>query len=304
MDRSKRAERFWARAAILFLCVSWGFAWPAVTIGLRDLPPFGFAAARFFLAALVLGILVVAFRLPRLPHPGAVKTHILLGLMMVGIPYALQFWAQQYIGAGLGAVLNASMPLFVALIAYFALPAERATQVTMAGIAAGLGGVAVIFGGEMGAGHPRAPWGMAAIMVATVVWAAATVIARAKTREHHPVAASALQMLVGGLVVLVIAAMIERGADYGLTASSVSMILFLGLVGTAANFVVYYWAIKRVSAIEMSMITLGIPVFAVLFSRLLTGEELSARFFLGAIAVLAGAALVLVGQGRRVENAG
>jgi drug/metabolite transporter (DMT)-like permease len=273
-----------------------------VTVGLRDLPPFGFAAARFLLAALTLGLIVFAFRLPRLPQPGAVRIHILLGLMMVAIPYALQFWAQQYIGAGLGAVLNASMPLFVAAIGYFALPAERATLLTIAGIAAGLGGVAVVFGGSWGTGGSWGAWGMVAMLAATVVWAAASVIARARTREHHPVAATAVQMLVGGLVVLAFAAILERGSTYRLTASSVSMILFLGLVGTAANFVVYYWAIKRVSAIEMSMITLGIPVFAVLFSRLLTGEELSLRFFLGTLAVLAGAALVLVGQARRVEN--
>lgn len=297
MNTRSKAERFWARAAILFLCVSWGFSWPAVTIGLRDLPPFGFAAARFFLAALVLGLLIPALRLPRLTQPGAVKIHVLLGFMMVGVPYALQFWAQQHIGAGLGAVLNASMPLFVALMGYFALPGERATLATLAGIAAGLGGVAVIFGGELAMGHSSAPAGMAAIMAATVVWAAATVVARAKTREHHPVPGAAVQMVVGALVVVLIAAMLERGSEFRLTTSSVSMVFFLGIVGSAANFVVYYWAIKRVSAIEMSMITFGIPVFAILFSRLFTGEELSARFFLGAAAVLAGAALVLMGQG-------
>jgi drug/metabolite transporter (DMT)-like permease len=298
-----KAQKLSARAAILFLCISWGFSWPAVTIGLRDLPPFGFAAARFFLAAVVLGLIVLVLRLPRLRRPGALRVHILLGFLMVGLPYAFQFWAQQYIGAGLGAVLNAPMPLFVAAIAYFVLPGERATLATLAGIAVGLAGVAVIFGGELGAGHKSAPLGMLAIMAATVCWAVASVLARAKTREDHPVSAVAVQMVVGGVFVLVLAGILERGAGFRMTASSVSMILFLGIAGSALNFVVYYWAIKRITAIEMSMITFGIPVFALFFSRLLTGERLSPGFLAGSLAVLAGAGLVLAGQGDPARGA-
>ena len=94
-------------AAYLSCCLLWGSTWMAIKIGLRDLPPLFFAGTRMMLAAAVLFPFALRAGLT-LTQPLAV-----IGVLQIGIPYALMFAAQQWLPSALAAVLFATFPVWL-----------------------------------------------------------------------------------------------------------------------------------------------------------------------------------------------
>src|SRR4028118_1536016 len=111
----------------LILCLIWGTTWIFIKIGLEDLPPVTFAAARFILAVLILAVVIV---FQRVPLPKTVKDWKLMaltGILQFSVNYSLVFWSEQYISSGLAAVLQAMITVFGLILAWIFLPAERIT---------------------------------------------------------------------------------------------------------------------------------------------------------------------------------
>src|SRR5437773_3028894 len=132
-----------ARLVWLILCGIWGSTWLFIKLGLADLPPFTFAGIRFFLAALILIVLVSARR-ARWPRTREEWSLIAIsGALQFTLNYGLVFWGEQHISSGLAAVLQSTFPLFGLVIAHFYLPHERITAVKVAGVLLGIVGVAI-----------------------------------------------------------------------------------------------------------------------------------------------------------------
>ncbi|MDI1243153.1 MAG: DMT family transporter, partial [bacterium] len=131
--------------AWIILCLIWGSTWIFIKIGLADLPPITFSAARFGLAILILApiIKVLGFRMPRTRPEW--KLMALTGFLQFSLNYSAVFWSEQYITSGLAAVLQATITVFGLLLAWFFLPSEKMTKAKVIGVAVGVLGVAVIF---------------------------------------------------------------------------------------------------------------------------------------------------------------
>src|SRR5437667_12293062 len=137
----RRASRTWATApafssagssplrvalAYATCCALWGSTWMVIRIGLRDLPPLAFAGMRMALAGLLLtpfALRSAELRMPRRRWAAVAVT----GLLQIGIPYALMFVAQQRVPSGLAAVLFATFPVWVGLVARWLLPHHALT---------------------------------------------------------------------------------------------------------------------------------------------------------------------------------
>src|SRR5438128_1534189 len=117
-----------ARVAVVYLgcCALWGSTWLMIRLGLRDLPPLTFAGTRMTLAALLLTPFALRSGLRGL---GRDRWALLaaLGLLQIGIPYALLFAAQQWVPSGLAAVIFATFPVWIALLAWWLLPEHPLT---------------------------------------------------------------------------------------------------------------------------------------------------------------------------------
>ena len=130
-------------AVYCFLCAIWGSTWLVIKIGLQYLPPLSFAGIRMALACLLLA--PFAFRRgARRPTAHETVYVALAGFLQIGVAYALIFVAQQWIESGLAALLFATFPLWVGLLAHFFLPNEPLTARTIAAAGLGLAGVALI----------------------------------------------------------------------------------------------------------------------------------------------------------------
>src|SRR5215204_4555871 len=126
------------RVVFLLLCCIWGSTWMFIKLGLRDLPPLSFAAARFLLATVILSG-VVAARRARLPRGREWLLLAQTGVLAFGLNYGLLFWGEQHISSGLAALLQATIPVFGMLLAHPYLPGERLNARKLAGVLLGVG---------------------------------------------------------------------------------------------------------------------------------------------------------------------
>ncbi len=290
-------------ALYLFLCAVWGSTWLFIKIGLRDLPPLRFAGLRMALACLL--IAPVAFAVGRGRKRRLSRRELLLvaisGFFQIGLCYAFLFTASQWIESGLAAILFASFPICVGLFGHFLLPGEPLTPRAVAAAALGLCGVAVIeapaIAGLRSSPHGLLVAGGALVLGAAIASAYANVLNKKSLSGVPPAVNVWGQTLVGSAVLLLAAAVLERGAPARWTPSAIGSLLYLAVFGTALTFAGLFWLIPKVPVAVIGTIPLVDTLIAVLLGSLVLGEKLSARILAGGILILSG--VLLTTSGRR-----
>ena len=277
--------------AYIALCLIWGSTWLAVHTIVRYVPPFRAAAIRFLLAAALLFVWVL-FRKSEWPREGRQwKAILVLGFTVIGIPYALQFWAQQYITSSLSAVLFSALPLTVALLTPLMMRRTVPRQGVLAMLVA-FGGLVLLLSTDLKLGS-REFWGGIAVLGSMFGSAWSAVYAKLRLREVDPVVSTAFQLLIGaiGLFWATWALESHRQADWSRTA--LLALLFLATFGSATAFALYYWLLKHIQPYQISTINLIIPVVAVLEGSLLWHEHIPLMMIVAMIVVLGSVAVVL-----------
>lgn len=272
-------------AAVSFI---WGSTWLAIKIGLGTMPPFLSAGMRFALAA---GILSGLSWAARVPWPGQARTHaglLTLGFLNFVVNYGVVYWGEQYISSGLTAVLFATYPLFVLLIAHATIGGERITPRKAIGVALGFAGVYVIFRSDLALAHPRAALAAAVILVSPVASALTSVGIKKWGHDLHPYTLTALPMAYGAVVLTSIGLVFEDPRAIEWTAAAIGSLAYLALFGSVIAFVVYYRLLKVVPVSLLALVSYAFPIVAVALGWLVLDERLSGS-------TLAGAAMVLVG---------
>ena len=278
----------------LFLVLIWGTTWAAIRIGLRGIPPFTGVALRFAIASVVL--LLVAF-LARVPL-GRDRLERRLWLLNASLTfcasYGIVYWCEQYVPSGLAAVLFATFPLFVALLAHFALPGERLTVRGGAGILVGFAGTAVIYSEDFAAlGGAKVALASAVMLASPVVSAVATVAVKRWGKGVHPLSISAVPMALAALLMAGVARATERDLPVTFNPPSVIALLYLALFGSAVSFSLWYWLLSHAAATRVSLISYLNPVVAVGVGVLFLHEPITLRILAGAALVVLGVALAV-----------
>jgi drug/metabolite transporter (DMT)-like permease len=277
---------------IFLLCLFWGTAWFPIKVGLMDLPPLTFMAARFLIALIVS---LLPFLVYRIRWPMDTASHRLffqLGLFFFAIPYALVYWGMQYITSGLAAILFALSPMYTALMAHLILPEERLNRKRVAGILLGFLGVLVIFSHHLSGGHPREFWGAAAVSLAPAFSSYAGILSKQQVRRYGALVLNAFSVGYGFLVMTTLAFLLERGLPIRLTRAAVESTLFLAIFGTVVTSLALIWLYQHYEATQMSMITYVTPIVALGAGYFLLGEVLSPQVWVGSGFVFGGIALV------------
>lgn len=278
----------------LLLCVIWGSTWLFIKLGLRDLPPITFAGLRFLAAALLLWSYVFARR-SRLPRHARDWGFIAwTGSLAFSANYALIFWGEQYITSGLAAVLQAMIPAFGMIFAHVLLPDEPLTRRKAAGVALGIAGVGVIFYDQMNFEGTMAVWGCAALLVSALVVGFCNVVVKARAGHFDPAVLAAGQMSFGLLPLLAAGAAFEINPfTLHWTPTALVSLFYLASVGSAAAFLLYYWLVRNIAVTKTLLISLVIPVVALLIGALTIGERVTWRIAAGCAAILSGIGLVI-----------
>lgn len=282
------------KAAIATMTLLWGTTWGAIRIGLDGMPPLTGISLRFSLAAVLL--IPLAARLgQRYPRERAFWWLCLAnGLLLFTVSYSVVYWCEQWVPSGLGAVIFATYPLFVMLLAHVALPSER---IARRGILAGLVGflgIAVVFSEDLrGLLGPEAAIGAVALLISPLVSALAAVSVKKWGAGYPPLPLTVISMLVGAFSTGIMAWLFESGQAIDWNPRSVGALLYLAVFGSAVTFGLYFWLLTRFAARSMALIAYGTPVVAVVLGALLLHEPFTFRMALGAILVIAGVAWAL-----------
>jgi probable blue pigment (indigoidine) exporter len=270
--------------------LAWGAAYVPSAWLVETWPPILAAGARLALGGvLLLGLLVVTGR-PLRPRVGPVAVGW-LALTQTVLFYGAVFWGIDRDGAGLPAVLANTDPLFVAVLAA-AFLGEHLSGRQWLGLLVGLVGAAVVvWDGPL---WPPALSPSALIVVGgALAWSVGTVVAARGVRGRaEPLALAAWQMLAGG-VVLVLGGLVGEGAPDATTLRELGLILLLAVVGSAVPFAMFYVALQRAPAAEVSAWFFLVPVVGVLMAWPLLGETPTAQLVAGMVGVSAGLWLVL-----------
>lgn len=272
---------------MLTITALWGACFVTIRWGLRDAPALWYAALRGLVAGAVLAgyAALRPNRLPRLGLRGAV-TMSALALANVTLAFGAMFVATEGTVTGIAAVLSNAQPLLIVLPAWV-LYGERADAQTVAFMGLGLIGILVLAGGG-GSGALLA-------LLAAIGITAGTLLIR-QLDGLDLVVVSAAHFLLGGAVLVGLAALLEGPPAIAWTPRFVASLAFLALLGTAVAFVLWFEEARRAPLAAVSMWTLLVPVFGVAFGAVLLGERLAARELVGVVTVVLGVAAVQARQ--------
>lgn len=268
---------------LVLLSLLWGGSFFFSAVAVREIPPLTTVALRTGIAALVL----MPFALGRGPgafSPGGVlAAFAIMGLLNNLVPFSLIFWAQTQIPSGLASILNATTPLFSILVAHVALDDERLAPGKLAGILFGIAGVAALFGGTPLAAADLAGLGMLACLGAALSYGCASVFGRRFGRMGLAAPQVAFgQLFATTLMIAPFAWALDRPLALPLpSAAATGAVLMLGIASTAVAYVVYFRLLASAGAVNTVLVTLLVPVSAILLGWAFLDEALLPRHFAG-----------------------
>lgn len=277
------------KAVFIFgaLSLIWGSTWYFIKVGLNYFSPFLFAGVRFLIAgSLQSGILfLTGKKLPR--DIRTWKYMILSSFLQIIFPYAGVFWGEQFISSGLSAVLNSSIPLFVALLAHFTLRRERLTTQKIAGFCISFIGILILFKNDLG-GSAAMVMGGLAIIGSSISSACANVYAKHQGTSLDPLVTVAIQLSCGGIALTMLSLVVEQQARWHWTGESVLALLFLSIFGSLLAFVGLYWLIKHIDVTIASMLSFITPIVAVVIGTITLGERVGVHTLFGIACIFSG----------------
>src|SRR5262245_30470121 len=287
-------ERTLVLLAFFAIYVIWGSTYLAIRYAVESIPPLFVAGTGHLIAG---GLLFAwCWRKGLRPTAAQWRASLVVGVLFFLGGHGLLHWAEQIVPSGLAALLIATEPIMIAVLAAMAGQA-RITLPSAAGMVLGLGGVAVLMYGNMNGGGRSELIGSAAVLLGAFSWALG-IIYSAKGKLHSdPTMSAAMSLLSGAFLLLTTGFMVGEGARLhpsAVTTASFLSLLYLIFFGSLVAFTAYVWLLQRCSATTVATHTYVNPVVAVLLGWALAGESFTLRSLIGAAAVVV--AIVLVGR--------
>jgi drug/metabolite transporter (DMT)-like permease len=281
----------------------WGSTYLAIRFAIDTLPPFLMAGVRFVIAgALLYGW--ARWRGATRPSRGHWLAAVIVGgLMLLGGNGGV-VWAEQRVPSGLTSVLIATVPLWVAVLDWLRRGTRPSGRMA-AGLALGLAGIVLLVGPAELAGTSRMDLvGAGVLILAALLWAAGSLYSRRASLPASPLLATAMEMLAGGLLLLLAGLVTGQAADLDLDRVSLQSVLalcYLIIFGSLVAFTAYTWLLRVTSPARAATYAYVNPVVAVLLGWALGGEPLTVRTLLAA-AIIIGAVVVITSYQPRPER--
>jgi len=268
---------------LVLLSVLWGGSFFFSKVIVQEVPPFTLVLVRFTLAAGVLGAYLKA---QRMPVPWSVATWAAfagMGALNNLIPAALIAWSQQTIASGLASVLIATTPVFSILVAHCFTTNDRMSASKAVGVALGVAGVAALVGIDTLDGSLRTVPGILGCLGAALSYGFANVFGRRFKRLGIAPTVGAFGQLAATAVMVIPAAVVFDRPWLLPPPSTVAWMAMIGLVllSTALAYAIFFRLLASAGTTNISLVTLLIPVSAILLGTLVLGERLSAFQFVG-----------------------
>jgi drug/metabolite transporter (DMT)-like permease len=283
--------RVWA--ALLVVYTVWGSTYLFILIAERSIPVFAMTAFRFLIAGGLLYLWAIRQGDRDGDRPGckewAVAAVIGAALFLVG--NAGVAWAETRVDTGVASLLIAAVTLWMAFFDRVAC-GQRLSRQALVGLAVGFGGVALL-------AWPRGPnrievWGAVVLLVAGAGWAAGSLYARRAPQPRRPLVGASMQMITGGFLLLIVAAVSGELTDvHDVSTSSVLALVYLIVLGSWVAFSAYAWLLRNARTSLVSTYAYVNPLVAVFLGWAVERETIGVRTLVAGVIILAAVALIV-----------
>jgi drug/metabolite transporter (DMT)-like permease len=288
--------------ALAGLALIWGASFLFIKVAVQDMSPAALVLIRAASGFLALAAIVAVIR-RSLVRAGWRRRLFPYAVMAIGgglIPWTGIAWGEERITSGLASILNATTPLFAAVLAYWVIPMERPTAVNYAGVFIGFAGVVIlVLPGILESGLGGDTLGALAVLVAAASYAVVALYQRRKLRGVDVYEASLGQLAMTVLIALPFAA--PSLPSVHLNLPSIGSVLALGIAGSGVAYILYYYALNTLGPVRASAVTLLLPVTAVFWGVSLLHESVTLLIVVGMVVILGG--IVLTNMRRRTAGA-
>ncbi len=276
------------------LSILWGGSFFFNSAALRELPPFTLVLLRVGLGAAFLLPLLRLYQIKIPTDVASWRPYVVMALLNNVLPFSLIVTGQLYISSGLASILNATTPLFtVAVMA--AVGEERLIARRVAGVIVGLVGVIILRGTgiELLTGQGI---GILLCLAAALSYGFAALVARRWLSTSPPLATATCQLIASTVMMSVLAALFDQPWRLPMPGAA-TWLAVLGSAGlsTALAYIIFFQVLRRSGATNVTLVTLLLPVTAILLGYFVLGEPISVREIVGAL-VIASALLVIDGR--------
>jgi drug/metabolite transporter (DMT)-like permease len=287
---------------LLFILLGfvWGSSYLFIKIGVdAGLQPFTLVSLRLLVGFALLAAVVAAAR-EHLPRTARMYGHlVVMAAFSVAIPFSLITWAEQSVDSTLASVLNGSVPLFVIVIAAVFLRDEPISINRLVGLGLGFIGVAILVGfdpADLVGGDLAAKL---ALIGSSLSYAIGGVYARRMVHGLRPMIPAVFQVGFALVMVGILALIFERPLTLPLRPDAILAVIWLGLLGSGAAYLLFFRLLGRWGATRTSMVAYLLPVFGIVLGAVVLSEEIDAGLLVGTALVIGGIALVNARWGSR-----
>lgn len=270
------------------LCFIWGSTWLAIRISLESFTPFLSGGLRFLVASIAIFIIMrlrgITLQTDRL----SVKLYLQMGFLSFVIPFGLVYWAEQFVPSGLASVLFGVYPFFVAIFSFFMIPNEKIGIGKTIGMISGFVGIVTIFSDSFSFTVSDYLLGMIAIMLSGVMQAFIAVSLKKYGKHLNPLSMNFIPMLIGGISGTLIGLFAEDLSRVSLHQEGIFAVVYLALFGSVVTFTTFYWLMKKINVVILSLIAFITPIVALILGWIFYNEILTTQHLIGSALVLIG----------------
>jgi drug/metabolite transporter (DMT)-like permease len=297
---SESRRRWLPYAALAAIALIWGASFLFIKVAVQDMSPAVLVVIRSASGFIALAVLMVALRRGLVTDARRrIVPFAVMALTAGVIPWLAIAWGEERISSGLASILNATTPLWAAILVYWIIPSDRPSPINYAGVLVGLAGVVILVLPSITAGGIRGDLiGAGAVLLASLSYAVSALYQRRKLRGVNVFEANLGQLAFTALLVLPFAAPSVPATHF--ETRSIAAVLALGIAGSGIAGVLYYYVLNSLGPVRGSGVTLLVPVTAVFWGATLLHEPVTLTILVGMVVILAG--IVLTNVGRRAAS--
>ena len=282
---------------LVLLSVVWGGSFFFNGIALREFPTLSIVTARVGLAALALLLLMRMLGQGIQLNRQILKAFFGMSFLNNVVPFSLIVWGQQHIASGVASILNATTPLFTMLVAHWFTTDEKINPRRLLGVLTGMGGVGLMMGLDSMESSGFHLLGQSAILLAAFSYGLAGVYGKRFAQlEIPPLATATGQLCASSMILIPLTLWIDQ--PWTMTIPSIKgmgSLLGIALLSTALAYVIYFRLLKTAGATNLLLVTLLIPVSAIILGVYLLDESLEPQHLSG-MAVISLGLLIMDGR--------
>ena len=275
-------------AMLLGLAMLWGASFLFIKVAVRELTPATLIVGRLGLAAITLGLLV-----PFVVGTGETLRQlrayagwlVVVALVNTAIPFWLLSWGETRIDSGLASIIQASVPIFNAVIAFVAFREVRVTGVRLVGVAVGFVGVALLVGAQ----PEGKALGALAVVGMAFCYGLGGLLTGRYLKSARPIVVAFASTAIATIVALPFG--VAEAPAHMPSWKTIGCVVALGVPGTALAYLRFFGLITGAGAAYASLVTYLIPPIALAYGAIFLGERFGATAFGGLALILGGVAL-------------